>query len=335
MITRRVHARLLSPLLIIALPALGACDLGAPSDLEAARRLYADTDSMGTIVHERTIPVHGRQDLTENSGLVMSTRQPGVIFTINDSGNEPVLFALDTTGANRGAWLLQGATNVDWEAIASGPCVGSASNDSAKIADNCIYIADVGDNGAERTKVTIYRVHEPTADSADRMSTIPAESLSFTYEDRPHDVEAMYVARDGSVNLITKRPLRTLLRHRRPSLVFTIPAGIWRGRSTIAYRADSLGIVPGSAPNRVITDAALSADGQLLAVRTYWQVYIFAVDSITGRVTGFLPRAICNVAGLGERQGEGISWYLGGRQLLLSSEGRSQPLRIIDCPLGH
>lgn len=318
---------------LIAVSALLACDEGAPRDLARARRLYTDTDSMGTIVHERTIPVHGRQDLTENSGLVMSTRQPGVIFTINDSGNEPVLFALDTTGANRGAWLLQGATNVDWEAIASGPCGGSAPNGSTTVRESCLYIADVGDNGAVRTSVTIYRVPEPTADSTGRMSTIPADALSVTYEDRPHDVEAMYVAPDRSVNLITKRPLRTLLRHRRPSLVFTIPAGAWRGRATIAHRADSLGIVPGSAPNRVITDASLSADGRLLAVRTYWQVYIFAVDSITGRVAGFLPRAVCNIAGLGERQGEGISWYLDSRQLLLSSEGRSQPLRIVDCPI--
>jgi hypothetical protein len=313
--------------------ALGACDQGAVLDLEMARRLYTGTDTMGTIVRERTIAVHGRHDLTENSGVVMSASQPGIIFTINDSGNEPLLFALDTTGANRGVWHVQGAANVDWEAIAGGPCGGRAPGDSANPQESCLYIADVGDNEAMRTSLTLYRVREPLADSAGRMSSIRTESLSFSYDDRPHDVEAIYVAADGAVHLITKRPLRTLLRRRRPSLVFTIPATAWSGRTTIAHRVDSLGIVPGSAPNRVITDASLSRDGRLLAVRTYWQIYIFATDSATGRVAGFQPRAVCNVAGLHERQGEGISWYPDGKHLLLSSEGRDQPLRIVECPI--
>lgn len=318
---------------LVVLFALAGCDEGAVHDLEVARKLYTGTDSMGTIVSERTIAVHARHDLTENSGIVMSAGQPGIIFTINDSGNEPLLYALDTTGANRGVWHLQGAANVDWEAIADGPCGANVPSDSPKPEAGCLYIADVGDNDARRKSVTVYRIREPIADSAGRMSTIAPESLSLTYEDRPHDVEAMYVARDGSVNLITKRPHRTLLRRRRPSLVFTIPASAWSGRTTVARQADSLGIVPGSAPNRVITDASLSRDGRFLAVRTYWQVYVFATDSATGRVTGIRPRAVCNVAALHERQGEGISWYLGTRRLLLSSEGLNQPLRIIDCPI--
>jgi hypothetical protein len=332
MIVHRALWRLVK-LHIVLGAALVACDEGALLDIEMARRLYTGTDTMGVVVQGRTIAVHGRRDLTENSGVVMSVAQPGIIFTINDSGNEPLLFALDTTGANRGVWALQGAENVDWEAIASGPCGGNVAGDSAKTTGSCLYIADVGDNEAIHNSVTIYRVREPFADSAGRMFTIRAESLSFTYDDRPHDVEAIYVARDGSVHLITKRPLRTLLRRRRPSLVFTIPASAWRARTTIAHRADSLGIVPGSAPNRVITDASLSRDGRLLAVRTYWQVYIFATDSATGRVAAFQPRAVCNVAGLQERQGEGISWFPDGNRLLLSSEGRTQPLRIIECPI--
>ena len=319
---------------LVAVVALVACDNGALYDLEQARRLYTGTDTMGTVVPGRTIAVHGRRDLTENSGLVMSASQPGILFTINDSGNEPLLFALDTTGANRGVWRLQGASNMDWEAIAGGPCGGNAASDSAK-PGSCLYIADVGDNEARRKSLTLYRVREPIADSAGRMSALSAESLSFTYDDRPHDVEAIYVAREGSVHLITKRPLRTWLRRRRPSLVFAIPGSAWGGRSAIAHRADSLGIVPGSAPNRLITDASLSRNGQLLAVRTYWQVYIFATDSTTGRVTAFQPRALCNVAGLHERQGEGIAWYPDGRQLVLSSEGRDAPLRIIDCPVAR
>ena len=42
----------------------------------------------------RLIRVHARQDLVENSAAAQSFEQRGVIFTINDSGNDPLLFAL-------------------------------------------------------------------------------------------------------------------------------------------------------------------------------------------------------------------------------------------------
>lgn len=32
---------------------------------------------------------------------------------------------------------------------------------------------------------------------------------------------------------------------------------------------------------------------------------------------------------------KGISWYLDTRKLLLTSEGRTEPLRVIECPLPH
>src|SRR5687767_13266067 len=38
-----------------------------------------------------------RGDLRESSGAAASTIQPGVVFTINDSGHEPLLYATDAT----------------------------------------------------------------------------------------------------------------------------------------------------------------------------------------------------------------------------------------------
>ena len=40
----------------------------------------------------------------------------------------------------------------DWEAVAVGACPGGS----------CIYIADIGDNEAERKRITIHRVPEPS-----------------------------------------------------------------------------------------------------------------------------------------------------------------------------
>jgi hypothetical protein len=83
----------------------------------------------------------------------------------------------------------------------------------------------------------------------------------------------------------------------------------------------------------LITDAARSPDGRHVAVRTYTEVFTFAADSVTGRLRLSQPPAVCDVAGLDERQGEGITWLRAGGPLLLTSEGNESPLRLVSCPL--
>jgi hypothetical protein len=290
----------------------------------------AAADSMGVPPADTaTIASRARADLDESSALVMSSTDPGVLFTINDSGNEPVLFAIDTAGVDRGAWRVRQATNVDWEALAVGPCrrVG---------ATRCLYIGDVGDNeGAHGTR-TIYRVPEPRARDAAYVGSLTAERLTFTYPDRRHDVEAMYVAPDGDVVLITKRPLRTLFRHLRPALVFRLPAGAWTSkRSVVAVLDDSLSVVPGSSPLRLITDASISPDASHLSVRTYSQLFIYALDRSSGRVRFSTLPAICDLTPLGEAQGEGVAWVNATGRFAFSSEGRLAPLHLANCPLPH
>lgn len=322
------------------------CPLGRPGHVSAAvwlivaascerpgvawggrARAYSGTDSMGAApLAASAVPIH-TLELPENSAAAMSRTQPGVLFTINDSGNEPVLFAIDTTGAPRGAWRVNGATNVDWEAASIGPCAPGG-------APACVYIGDTGDNDDARSTVSIYRVAEPRAHLGAVTGTVDAARLDYTYPDGPHDVEAMYVAPNGDTFLVTKRPSTDAAGHLRPTLVFRIAASAWSaGAHVTAQRADSLEIVPGSAPLRVVTDAALSPDGKHLAVRTYMQVYVFDTDSATGRVDHGVAPSVCNVVSLGEAQGEGITWADDDGRFVLTSEGRSSPLEMATCPL--
>jgi hypothetical protein len=191
-----------------------------------------------------TVRTQARRDLTENSAAVMSTRQPGVFFTINDSNNPPVLFAMDTTGADRGAWRVLGADNVDWESAAIAPCGAARRASRPALLSSCIYIGDTGDNRETHPTHRIYRAAEPRALPRGVTDTIRAEHLAYEYSDGPHDVEAMYVAPNGDIFLITKRPRFGLTRRLRPSLVFRLAAGAWaeKGR-TIAVLVDSLPIV--------------------------------------------------------------------------------------------
>jgi hypothetical protein len=84
----------------------------------------------------------------ESSGVAASRRSPGVLWTHNDSGDRPYLFATDTSGAALGTFSVTGARNVDWEDIALGRCAGAT----------CLYLADTGDNNERRSSVALYRL---------------------------------------------------------------------------------------------------------------------------------------------------------------------------------
>lgn len=318
----------------LAAGGLGCSPGDAPITRRASRAPYVGADSMGVVpVNSTLIPVQARPELIENSAATLSHTQSGVFFTINDSGNDPLLFALDTTGADRGVWRVEGATNRDWESASVGPCGAPARADFAT-PNECVYIGDTGDNMAERPSRAIYRVAEPTAQRQGFIGLVRAEALEYRYADGPHDVEAMYVAPNGNIYLITKRLLRDRGGRARPALIFELPADAWGRRGgTVAQLVDSLPIVPGSAPLRAITDAALSPDARLLAVRTYAQVYTFATDSLTGRVRGAIPPGVCNIVQFVVWPGEGITWFGRSAKLLLTSEGRESPLVVVDCPM--
>ena len=293
-------------------------------------------DSMGVpATHPATTGHLARQELRESSGVASSRTQPGLLFTINDSGHDPILYATDSTGADRGAWRVTDATNDDWEAIAVGPCTDSGWPNAARDdVQQCVYIGETGDNAARKSTRTIYRVPEPTAEPAGLLgATRAAARLEYNYPDGPQDVEAMYVGSSGDVLLISKRPAQDAMGRLRPARVYRLPAAAWTGPiPATAELADSLPIAPGSAPWRAITDASLAPNSRHIAVRTYTQIFVFAADSATGRIITTTPPGVCNVAALGV-VGEGVAWSGASGRLVLTSEGKGAPVHVVSCPM--
>jgi hypothetical protein len=156
--------------------------------------------------------------------------------------------------------------------------------------------------------------------------------LSYRYPDHARDVEAMYVAPDATVWLVSKRRERAADRRLRPALLFRLTREAWSGvGDQFAELVDSLPIIPGSAPGRQITDAAIAPDGRYVAVRTYSQVYVFAADSASGRIRTGVPPVTCNIAVLREDQGEAVAWRDPSGPLVLLSEGDHAPLKEARC----
>lgn len=284
--------------------------------------MQSDAGAPGPPLREvqRSAPRTGGM-LTEASGLAVASADAAVLWSIDDSGHEPMLHAIDTSGVSRGATRVTGARNRDWEALAAGPCP----------AGRCLYVGDIGDNDENEPAVVVWRVAEPTPGAA---ATSNAESLTFTWDGGPVDVEAMWVGPDTTLWFVSKRPRRGRDSTWRPVRVFALPASAWRERGAArAEVRDSLPIVPRKKrPSLWPTDAALSppnAEGiRRLAVRTYAEVFVFDTDIRTGR-PGVL-RAQCSLAALREVQGEGMTW-LDATWLAFISEGRATPLQRGIC----
>jgi hypothetical protein len=144
-------------------------------------------------------------EISEASGLASSRLYPGLLWAINDGGADPLLYAVGIDGADLGTFRVEGASNFDWEALASFRWQDTAY----------LLIADVGDNWEQRQTVTLYVVKEPVItetgiDNA-RIATI-AWQIRFTYEDGPLDCEAVAVdAARQRVFLISKRKFTPVL----------------------------------------------------------------------------------------------------------------------------
>ena len=262
--------------------------------------------------------------LTESSGVAVSRAHRGVLWSHNDSGDGPYLYATDLAGTDRGALLVPGARAVDWEDMALGPCPGGRSGD-------CLYFADTGDNAERRPTVTVYAVPEPEppVSPADTQRTTPAPAvLQLRYVDGPHDVEAIYVSfRDSALYYVSKGRSGAIRLYR-------VPAADWRAggdATVVASLVQELPIAPELSAGRWVTGAAMRPDGGLVAIRTYGEIFFFTPGD-AGRLTP-AARPVCTVRGL-ESQGEAIDFLDDTTVVLTSEAGRNAPgsIHTVRCP---
>jgi hypothetical protein len=229
-------------------------------------------------------------DIPEASGLAVSRRTPGLLWSHNDSGHATVLFALDASGNMRGHVRVPVVTR-DWEDVSAGRCPSG----------DCLYIADIGDNSLSRPRVQIYRVPEPAPDAAE---TRRPDIFSATYPDGPHNAEALFVV-DEVLFIITKDRVGGL--YRSPQL-------LGENRDLTLERVGELRL-------RGVTDAEASPDGRVVVVRSSDEVLFYrTADVIRGGAVPSIMRIA--IGALKEAQGEGVAWDANG-MLYLASEGRA------------
>ena len=275
--------------------------------------------------------------LHESSGVAVSRVHPDVLWSHNDSGDGPYLYATDLRGADRGRLLVAGAFAIDWEDMSLGPCavpVVLQTRPTRQYATSCLYLADTGDNLEVRPFVTVYAVPEPEPPSApgDTLGvTRAAAVLHVRYPDGAHDVEGVYVSpRDTAVYFVSKGYQRgAAIRLYRVARNAWLPQDSTRTLAE-ATLVQNLDIKPNREAGRVITGAAIRPDGRLVALRTYGEIYVF-YPGVGGRLTPVQDRP-CGIAGI-DTGGEAID-FLNDSTFVLTSEawsGRKGTINVVNC----
>jgi hypothetical protein len=242
--------------------------------------------------------------LAELSGLVAVGDQ---MLAVNDGGEQAAVHLLDAA-----------CQVVDVHTAAVDPY---DPEDIALGADGTVWLADTGDNNANRPTVALLALRTDGTAGVYRLS----------YPDGPHDAEALLLAPDGTPYLVTKEVLGA-------SKVYRPAAALVDGGTVALAEVAAVNLTltgtPGGPVGRagqlLITGGAVSSDGSRLALRTYTDAYVWPLAG--SDVPGALAASPVRVPLPESPQGEAISFSADSQQLLVASEGLPSDLTVVPLP---
>lgn len=236
----------------------------------------------------------------ESSGLAVSPTHKDIVYTHNDSGHGPQIYAIGPDGRTRATFTIGNAEARDWEGIA-------ASTDRAT-GRGVLWIADIGDNLADGggrgwPDVSVYKVVEPrTMEDA----TLRAVRYRFRYADGPRNAEGVMVdPRTGRLYVVSKEFSGS---------VYAAPVKLRTDKVNVLRRV-------GPAP-LMATDAAYAPDGSSFVIRTYFSASVYRSP---GKLIAHLTMPPLN-------QAESIAYTRDGAALLTGSEGKDSPVYRVPLP---
>ncbi|MBN1425460.1 hypothetical protein JXA88_12980 [Candidatus Fermentibacteria bacterium] len=233
---------------------------------------------------------HGAID--EASGIAASRRNPGVLWTHNDSGNPNVIYALSDDGTHLGAYTVAGAANRDWEDMAIG---------YNTTADRyLLYIADFGDNNGVYEDKYIYMIEEPSVSPSQppvAETIYGVERITFRYPSGVrYNAETLLVdSPTGDLFVVTKQAggIARVFRAAYPQST---------SETMVLEQVAELSDLGGAA-----VGGDVSASGREILIKTYGQIFHWArspgesVDEAFGSSRTPLPY-------VQEPQGEAVCW---------------------------
>ncbi|MHC4235172.1 MAG: hypothetical protein ACYSUQ_08660 [Planctomycetota bacterium] len=225
--------------------------------------------------------------MAECSGIVASRRYPGVFWVHNDSGHDPVLYAIEVSGRVVAEVPVEGATNIDWEDI--------AADDQGHL-----YVGDIGNNYGMFPVRSVYQIAEPDPHASPVQTARVVQRLKYSYPDLRFNAEALFV-RSGQMFVITRGP-----------------AGRTRVYRLAGEPGKALPVVD-VAPLLIahVTGADVSTDGKRLAACTPAALHLVTLDAEG------LPRTDVPPLVVRYPYGSVEACCFDGRDVVLTSEKRS------------
>lgn len=145
------------PILVLSAVTLTACSL-LPSGGHSELGL--------DIKPSQLIPLEAH--LEETSGLAMHR---GLLWTHNDSGDKAKVYQLDSAGKQLKYVVIENGHNFDWEEMAQDK--------------DYLYVADIGDNFAQREELVLYRLAWSDLRAAKNAAKVTATKMSIKVADKP------------------------------------------------------------------------------------------------------------------------------------------------------
>jgi len=248
--------------------------------------------------------------IREASGLVLSQRDPTVLWTHNDGGDGRLYGLTLPKGKVVAKVSLTGpqALAIDWEELSDGPC-GDKLGVPSK-GTRCLVIGDIGDNHDSRMAISFHRLPEPNPRGG-RQRVSRYETMRARFPKKPHDSEAFVMDGAGVIWLWTKGDKHTRL-YRSP---FVPGAGKLEFIKKIKS-ARAMGMTSGRGAR--LTAAAWDDHSKRLLLRSYDAVWELCLGKAGLQA---MPKATWKrVTVAREKQGEAIA--LGGGGFFHLSEGK-------------
>jgi len=260
-------------------------------------------------------------ELSELSGLAPVQGVDNTYWAINDSGNDPILYAINSQGRHLDAFKLP-FENKDWEDLAS-----------FTVGDQAwLLVADTGDNLHRRSAKTIYLFKQPKLNSSDSVANI--RKLEFDYEDGPANVEAVGVS-------VAHKEIYLVSKDTEYSTLYSLPL-ITTADTTGLIAKKRLSMAPlfstdddrwwemAFAKHLLMRPTALdiSADDRTAVLANYRHVYLYERQAGESWVQAF-ARTPQVVSSHRLEQSEALAFSVRSNQIVVGTEGRNSPLLIV------
>jgi hypothetical protein len=244
-------------------------------------------------------------EIVEASGIAVVPGTDGPVWTHNDSGDRARVFSV-VEGERVTVHDLPGVEATDWEDMAAGP-------------DGQLYVGDIGDNDAKRASITVHRF--PPPDPATDGPAADVATTTLTYEDGPHNAEALMIDPvDELLVIVTKGD--------GPAGVYATPLA-W-GDEAVLERVGEVD-TGGLGLLGTVTGGDISPDGSAVLLRTYGGALLYRRPAGQPVASAFAGPA-CDVPTGLEIQGEAIAFTGTGDGYLTIGEGQDPTISGFAAP---